>query len=312
MPKHLQRMKNGTWRVRVAVPPRLVPVIGKANFTYPLGAKDEGEAASRATSIIADYQARIAEAERELRPTAGDGASAASRRWFYLDDDPFFNYSRRGSPPPISLVPVFGDRGELMGYRQHVEKDPSQIIVSMARMSSDSRPENIDKKIWTGIVGKLKRLSDHFEQFNPFHITADDLSSYPTALLSEGLKPSTVDDHLVYIKAVFEEIKNACLIDINPAENLTQRSLVSRLNVKKIRAERDAALVEIENKIEREADPVLIRLYRAEYAYSHAEFAALLAPPNKRSEAIAKRIRAGVRYQKVHAEAIAIKIMSTA
>jgi hypothetical protein len=309
MPNHLQRVKNGTWRVRVGVPPRLAPVIGKANFTYPLGTKDEGEAASRANSIIQDFQARIAEAEHELCPTPG--ASWASRRWFYLDDDPFFNHSHRGSPPPISLVPVFGDRGELMGYRQRKQNDPPKIIVSMARVWSDSRSENIDKRTWIGIVGKIKRLSDHFEQFNPFHITADDLSSYPTALLSEGLKPSTVDDHLVYIKAVFEQIKNACLIDINPAENLTQRSLVSRLNVKKIRAERDTALVGIENKIEQEADPVLIRLYRAEYAFRHAEFAALLAPPHKRSEAIAKRIRASVRYQEMNAEAIAIKLMST-
>jgi hypothetical protein len=311
MPKHLQRMKNGTWRVRVAVPPRLVSIIGKANFTHPLGTKDEADAASRAMPIIADYEAKIAEAERELMPLAANEVSAASRRWFYLDDDPFFNYSLRGSPPAIQLVPVFGEHGELMGYRNRKEKDPPNIIVSMARIWSDSRSTNIDRKTWVGVISKLKRLSNHFEEFNPFHITADDLADYPSTLLSDGLKPGTVDDHLVYIKAVFAAIKDAGLIDTNPAENLTRRALVSRVNVKKIRVERDAELAEITQKIEQETDPVKIRLYRAEYALRHAEFAALLAPPNKRSEAIANRIRASVWYQEMHAKAIAITIMRT-
>jgi len=37
----------------------------------------------------------------------------------------------------------------------------------------------------------------------------------------------------------------------------------------------------------------------------------LLAPPNERSEAIANRIRASIRYQEINAEAITIRIMKT-
>jgi hypothetical protein len=170
-------MKNGPWRVRLTVPPTLVPIIGKANFTCPLGTKDEAEATSRAVPIIADYEAKIAEAEGKLTPLAANEASAASRRWFYLDNDPLFNYSRRGSPPPIGLVPVFDKRGELMGYRRRKEKDPPNIIVSLARIWSDSRFENINKRTWIGVVSKLKRLSNHFKVFNPFHIT---LTIWPT------------------------------------------------------------------------------------------------------------------------------------
>jgi hypothetical protein len=137
------------------------------------------------------------------------------------------------------------------------------------------------------------------------------LADYPSILLSGGLKRGTVDEHLVYIKAVFEAVKNVDLIEINPAENLVSRSLVSRMNVKKIRAERDAELAKIKKNIEQETDPILIRVYRAKYAYRQAEFVALLASPSERSEAIANRIRASIRYQEVNAKAIAIKIMET-
>ncbi len=274
----------------------------------PLGTKDEAEANARAVPIIAEYEAKIADAETPLSATE---ASAASRRWFYLDDDPLFNYSRRGSPPPISLVPVFDERGELMGYRKRNEKDPSNIIVSMARIWSNSRPDNIDRKTWVGAVSKLRRLAAHFQEFNPFHIISDDLADYPDALLADGLKQRTVDDHLVYIKAIFEAVKNVALIEANPAANLTKRSLISRINAKKIRAEGEAELAEIRQKIEQATDPMLIRLYRAEYAWRHAEFAALLAPPHLRSAAIAKRISASVRYQEVNAETLTIKLMSS-
>ena len=137
------------------------------------------------------------------------------------------------------------------------------------------------------------------------------MADYPSILLSGGLKRGTVDEHLVYIKAVFEAVKNVDLIEINPAENLVSRSLVSRMNVKQIKSERDADLAEIKKNIEQETDPTLIRLYRAEYAYRQAEFVALLAPPNERSEAIANRIRASIRYQEINAEAITIRIMKT-
>ena len=42
-----------------------------------------------------------------------------------------------------------------------------------------------------------------------------------------------------------------------------------------------------------------------------AEFTALLARPNKRSEAIANRIKARVRYQEIKVESIARTLMKT-
>jgi hypothetical protein len=62
-------MKNGSWRVRVVVPPPLVSLVGKATLTYPLGTKDEHEAISRAAPVIRKFQDQMAAAKQRLRLT---------------------------------------------------------------------------------------------------------------------------------------------------------------------------------------------------------------------------------------------------
>jgi hypothetical protein len=67
----------------------------------------------------------------------------------------------------------------------------------------------------------MTRFSKCFDGcFFPSHIAADDLRDYPNILLSEGLKPRTVDDHLVCIRAVFQANRAAGILNANPAEDL--------------------------------------------------------------------------------------------
>jgi hypothetical protein len=63
----------------------------------------------------------------------------------------------------------------------------------------------------------MTQLAAYFERcFLPAYIRANDLRDYPDFLPSQGLKPKTVDEHLVYIKAVFEENEAAGLLPIRP------------------------------------------------------------------------------------------------
>jgi hypothetical protein len=56
---HMQRIK-GIWRVRIVVPPLLVPILGKTALTESTGTRDEQKAILRAAPIIANFQAQIA------------------------------------------------------------------------------------------------------------------------------------------------------------------------------------------------------------------------------------------------------------
>jgi hypothetical protein len=159
LPKHLQRMKNGAWRVRVVVPPPLVSLVGKATLTYPLGTNDEHEAISRSAKKIAEFREIISEANHQL-PNTLSSTNIHNLRWYYVDDDPFFNFTRRGQSPSIFLLPVFLKNGELEGYRSPREGDPLRKIVAMVRLWADSRSRRINRKTWAEVVGKITRLAD--------------------------------------------------------------------------------------------------------------------------------------------------------
>jgi len=216
-------MNNGSCRVRVVVPPPLVSLVGKSTLTYPLGTKDENEAISRSTKKIAEFKEIISEATDYKSKDNSTATNIKNLRWYYIDDDPFFNYTRRGQPPSVFLIPVFLKNGELEGYRSPKPGDPPRPIVAMVRLWADSRSRRITRKTWADVIRKITRLADFIGDFNPFTISADDLAGYPAALFAEGLKPSTVDDHLVYVRAVFEAMKQADLIDVNPAAHLRPR-----------------------------------------------------------------------------------------
>jgi hypothetical protein len=69
-------------------------------------------------------------------------------------------------------------------------------------------------------------LSEYFQEcFFPAFMIPNDFRDYPEFLMSQGLKPKTVDDHIVYIKAVFEANKTSGFLNTNPTENLRRTSV---------------------------------------------------------------------------------------
>jgi hypothetical protein len=211
-------MKNGSWRVRVVVPPPLVSSVGKTALTRPLGTRDEHEAISRAASVIREFEDQIAAAKQRLRMTDE-----------VVPDLPF----------DITELPVFiEDDDQLMFFRPPTVADPPLSVIAMVRVWENARPNKINEKTWKSVLGKMTRLAAYFDgSFFPYHICAVDLRDYPDFLLSQGLKPKTVDEHVVYIKAVFEENKAAGILRTNPAKNLrrTSLSVPSPQRIKEIR-----------------------------------------------------------------------------
>jgi hypothetical protein len=75
---YLQKI-SGTWRVRIVVPSLLVPIIGKANLTRPLGTPNKRKAKERAAPIIAKLLAEITGP-----PIEDDDIEALADGWWRL------------------------------------------------------------------------------------------------------------------------------------------------------------------------------------------------------------------------------------
>lgn len=81
---YLRRKSDGRWVVRVVVPERLRGIVGQKQFERAVG-RDPRTAQKRAYALIAEFQATIARAERQLELQGGD-TPARSRRAFSVSE----------------------------------------------------------------------------------------------------------------------------------------------------------------------------------------------------------------------------------
>ncbi|MDR6827643.1 hypothetical protein J2X48_001361 [Bosea sp. BE271] len=82
---YLRRKSDGRWVVRVVVPERLREIVGQKQFERALG-RDPRTAQKRAYPLIAEFQATIARAERQLELQGGGNGSSRPRRTFSLSE----------------------------------------------------------------------------------------------------------------------------------------------------------------------------------------------------------------------------------
>lgn len=87
---YLKPHKDGRWIVRVIVPPRLHEIVGQKQFERSVG-RDPRVAQRRAYPLIAEFQAIIARAERQLELQGGD-SPARSRHRFSLSEIAHIHY----------------------------------------------------------------------------------------------------------------------------------------------------------------------------------------------------------------------------
>ena len=190
---HLQQIK-GIWRVRIVVPPPLVPIVGKAFLLRSTGTHDKRKAKARAASIIAEFQAMIADAHREL-----------------YGDDMLGFYCQYEGPLPGEPIAMFADEPPLPP-----QPIPFwQLVDFWAYRRGSTTP-----KARQAIEGKINRLTEFLGHKDASRVTANDLARYLHTLVASGLKPNTVDDHIAYLRRIFALAKKAEWIATNPAEHL--------------------------------------------------------------------------------------------
>ena len=190
---HLQQIK-GIWRVRIVVPPPLVPIVGKAVLLRSTGTHDKRKAKARSASIIAEFQAKIADAHREL-----------------YGDDMLGFYCQYEGHLPGEPMPMCADEPPLL-------PEPIgfwQLVDFWAYRRGSTTP-----KARQAIEGKINRLTEFLGHNDASRVTANDLARYLRTLVASGLKPNTVDDHIAYLRRIFALAKEAEWITTNPAEHL--------------------------------------------------------------------------------------------
>jgi hypothetical protein len=216
LPTHLHQLKDGEWRVRVAVPPAVRHILKKATRTRRLETKDKGEAEKLAARWIGKFQAEIAEAERQLPGYIGPHYT------FYGGSGNSFGSGvriRRGRPS-ANMIPVVHE-GLVGGWRLREPGDSNAGIEFdslLALWISEGHSASV--KARRAVKGMMKRLCEFLGHTDAARVSADDLASYPAALLASGLKLNTVDDHIVYLRRLFALAKEAEWIAANPAEHL--------------------------------------------------------------------------------------------
>lgn len=179
---YLQRI-NGVWRVRIVVPPPLVPIVGKPVLLRSTGTHDKRKASMLAAPVIAEFGAKIIDAERQLYGDYPD----------FLDN----------------LL----SREDLEGC--HVVVDFGELVDLWA-----SRRDHTTRKAKRAMEGKIKRLTEFLGHMDAALVTADDLTRYLRTLVASGLKPNTVEDHIAYLRRIFGLAAAAEWIIPNPAEHL--------------------------------------------------------------------------------------------
>jgi hypothetical protein len=178
---HLRKTSDGTWEVRIVVPPDVRAVIGKNNLTKRLGRVTASEANRLAASVVAEFQARIAAAR------AGDTSPAP-----LLEQRPALPQQ-----PPVRDVSL---RALFNGYV--AERQPAAASVKRFR----------------GVIERFIRDVGHD---NAARITPQDVFEWKTTLLQSLSGKTVNEVYLSALKVVLRWGKNNLQIPTNPADGIS-------------------------------------------------------------------------------------------
>jgi hypothetical protein len=188
---YLQRI-NGVWRVRIVVPPPLVPIVGKPVLLRSTGTHDKRKASVLAGPVIAEFVAKIGDAYHQLY----------------------------GGYPDIFEGLI--SREDLGGG--HLVVDFTELVDLWI-----SCRDHTTQKAKRTMEGKIKRLTEFLGHKDAALVTANDFARYLRTLLVSGLKPNTIEDHIAYLRRIFGLAAAAEWIIPNPAEDLRRAWRPGRL-----------------------------------------------------------------------------------
>jgi integrase len=217
---HLRENKRtGEWSVRWAVPPNLIPIIGKGTLLRPLHTKDYQEARRRSHAPNAECQAILEDAERERR-----GEPKPIYSWPQQPGQPFAAQLR--TYPPPDCVVAAGERYQAFMVREH--------DISMRRLRGEpEKTANFETIIGDWIIEKkprdssvvpyrsvMRQFGKWLGHFDATRIEREVLNEYKRHLLGKSSN-ATARNHLLVIKGLFKFAFDNDLISANPSSTLT-------------------------------------------------------------------------------------------
>ena len=180
---HLRKTSDGTWEVRIVVPPDARAVIGKNNLTKRLGRVTASEANRLGASVVADFQGRIAAAR------AGDISRAP----------PPEQSPTLPQQPPVRYVSL---RALFDGYV--AERQPAASSVKRFR-------------------GVIERFIKDLGHDNAARVTADDVVAWKVSLQESLSGKTVKEVYLSALKVVFNWAVENRKVIANPAQGISVR-----------------------------------------------------------------------------------------
>ena len=199
---HLRKTSDGTWEVRIVVPPDARAVIGKNNLTKRLGRITASEANRRALPVIQAFQDQIAAARAggvPHVPPTGTADSFESKIWGKVAIHPVgWNPSQ-----PARSMPVAAPLSEMFeGYAKERDLAPAT------------------RKRWRPVIDSMIA---HIGHDNAALITADDVVAWKEALLLERAQRTVREVYLAALKATLTWGVANRRLPTNPATGLSVR-----------------------------------------------------------------------------------------
>jgi len=186
---HLRKTSDGTWEVRLVVPLECRAVMGRNNLTKRLGRISPSEANRLAVPVVAEFQARIAEArispaERQRAAERQDESLKAMmsdklRRWENIIDVAMVDAEQAAlSAPakPVSLAAMFAD------YASEAGLAPATV------------------KRWKPCID---HLIAHIGHDNAASVTPADILSWKNELQKDRSQATVRNAYLGSVKATF-------------------------------------------------------------------------------------------------------------
>jgi integrase len=220
---------RGSHRVRIVVPPRLVPIIGKKNLKKGLGTSNFAEAHKRAVPWIAKFQAQLDDAEakltgRETFRQMVDETAAVASVWFdekvaearlLLSGADTFRAAIAARIDALQLEDL-----KIPDTPPPVVGVPFEPVVDLWALKKNKLAKARDTR-----MSKMARLFAFLGHNDMSRVIPKDLSRYEEESLlpkveSGEWKHKTVRDHLIDIKATFRFAKEQQKIETNPAADL--------------------------------------------------------------------------------------------
>jgi len=211
---HLRKTTDGTWEVRIVVPPEVRGVIGKNNLTKRLGRITKSEANALAAPLIAEFQSQIAQARRDVVP----------ERTLTRKEQREQKYREAVAAWRAEHAPGWEAMVEKAAKKRGYTRTKAPAAVPLRELFAgyvaERKPAPATVARFGGVIDKFIK---HMGHDNAAQVTPDDVVAWKASLL-DSLSGKTVKEiYLSALKVVFSWAAENRKLETNPVAGITVR-----------------------------------------------------------------------------------------